>query len=146
MNPLFRNILAIVAGAIIGGVVNMALITVGGNVMPAPAGVDVSSYESLQATMHLFGPANFVFPFLAHAAGTLVGAWIAASIATTHKFRYAMVIGIFFLAGGIANAIMLPAPVWFIVLDLVVAYLPMAWLGSKFALGRLAANSSESPT
>lgn len=141
MNPLFRHILAIVAGLIVGGIVNMALIVVGGKVVPAPAGVDASTYESLQATMHLFGPANFVFPFVAHAAGTLVGAWIAASIATTYKFRYAMAIGIFFLAGGLANAFMLPAPAWFIVLDLVMAYLPMAWLGYRFSAGRAAAEA-----
>ena len=138
MNPLIRNILAIVAGLIVGGGVNMALIIAGGKIVPAPAGVDVSTYESLQATMHLFGPKNFVFPFVAHAAGTLVGAWIAASIATNYKFRYAMAIGIFFLAGGIANSIALPAPAWFIVLDLAMAYLPMAWLGYRFCIGRAA--------
>ena len=40
-----------------------------------------------------------------------------------------LVVGLMFLAGGIGAATMIPAPIWFIVLDLVVAYLPMAWLG-----------------
>jgi hypothetical protein len=34
-----------------------------------------------------------------------------------------------FLLGGIANVAMLPAPLWFSALDLLLAYLPMAWLG-----------------
>jgi hypothetical protein len=44
-----------------------------------------------------------------------------------------MGIGAFFLAGGIVNAFMLPAPVWFIVVDLAGAYIPMAWIGGKIA-------------
>ncbi len=38
-----------------------------------------------------------------------------------------------FLAGGTANVFMLPAPVWFSVVDLVGAYLPMAWIGAMLA-------------
>ena len=39
--------------------------------------------------------------------------------------------GVVFLLGGIAASFMIPAPAWFIVLDLVVAYLPMAWLAGR---------------
>jgi hypothetical protein len=39
------------------------------------------------------------------------------------------VIGVVFLCGGVAASFMIPAPAWFIALDLLAAYLPMAWLG-----------------
>ena len=32
------------------------------------------------------------------------------------------------LCGGVAASFMIPAPAWFIALDLLAAYLPMAWL------------------
>jgi hypothetical protein len=44
-----------------------------------------------------------------------------------------MTIGAFFLAGGIGAAVMLGGPLWFIVTDLVLAYLPMGFLGAKLA-------------
>ena len=44
-----------------------------------------------------------------------------------------VLIGIFFLIGGITNLFMLPAPTWFAVVDLVGAYLPMGWLGGRWA-------------
>src|SRR5262249_37579386 len=44
------------------------------------------------------------------------------------------VIGVCFLAGGVAAARMIPAPAWFVVLDLAAAYVPMAFLGTL--LGR----------
>ena len=73
-------------------------------------------------------------PFLAHALGTLVGAFIAAKIAVSHKMRFALGLGVFFLLGGIAAVFMLPAPMWYNVTDLVLAYIPMAYLGGKMAV------------
>ena len=40
-------------------------------------------------------------------------------------------IGVIFLCGGIAASFMIPAPGWFIALDLLAAYLPMAWLAVR---------------
>lgn len=126
-----KNVLAVLAGIVLGGLVNMALISVGAGIIPPPEGVDPSDMESLEASMHLFEPRHFVFPFLAHALGTLVGAFIAGLLARTHKLGFALAIGAFFLAGGIAMSLMLPAPTWYIVVDLVLAYIPMAWIGGR---------------
>lgn len=131
MPKLLRNVLAIIAGLLVGGSVNMALIALSPSLIAPPAGVDVSDPESLAAAIHLFEPRHFVMPFLAHALGTLVGALAAYLIAGSHKARFAYAIGVLFLCGGVAAAFMIPAPVWFIALDLLVAYLPMAWLAAR---------------
>ena len=80
-----------------------------------------------------WGLINFIFPFLAHALGTFVGAYIAAKIATSYQFSLAMSIGVFFLIGGIAIVFILPAPIWFICTDLLVAYVPMGYIGGLIA-------------
>jgi len=95
--------------------------------------VDVNDVESLRKAMHLFEPRHFVMPFLAHALGTLAGALAAYLIAASHKAQMAYVIGAIFLCGGVAASFMIPAPAWFIALDLLAAYLPMAWLGVQIA-------------
>jgi hypothetical protein len=130
MPKVVRNVLAVLAGLVIGGAVNGGLIALSPSLIPPPAGVDVSNAESLAKAMHLFEPRHFVMPFLAHALGTLAGAIAAYLIAASHKATFAYVIGAVFLCGGIAACFMIPAPAWFMVLDLVAAYLPMAWLGS----------------
>ena len=131
MNPIIRNILAVVAGIIIGSIVNMAIITVSGSIIPPPEGADLTTLEGLKASFHLMEPKHFIFPFLAHALGTLVGAYLAALIAATHKLKFALVIAIVFLIGGIMNICMLPSPIWFTLVDLVFAYIPMGYLGWK---------------
>jgi uncharacterized membrane protein HdeD (DUF308 family) len=137
MHPTIRNVLAVVAGFVIGSIVNMALISVSATAIPPPAGADVTTMEGLKASMHLFEPKHFVFPFLAHALGTLVGAAVAAFIAASHKFHLAMFIGVLFLMGGIASVLMLPSPMWFDILDLGAAYPPMAWIGWKLATRKI---------
>ena len=74
---------------------------------------------------------DFIFPFLGHAVGTLVGAVIAAVIASNKKMRMALIVGVLFLLGGIAVNIMIPGPIWFTATDIIVAYIPMAFLGGK---------------
>ncbi len=128
---IFRAILACLFGLTIGSAVNMGLIMVGPSLIPTPEGVDVTNMDSIGAAMHLYEPKHFVVPFLAHALGTLTGAFTAYSIAGRYRVYAAYAVGALFLVGGITAAFMIPAPVWFIVLDLVVAYLPMAWVSSQ---------------
>ncbi len=134
MRAFLKGLLAVVVGLVVGSAVNMGLVLLGARVVPAPAGVDTTTSEGLAAAMPLLGPAHFVFPFLAHALGTFAGALLATWIAGRVSRVPAAVIGVLFLAGGIASCFMLPAPRWFEVLDVVVAYLPFAWLG--YRLGR----------
>ena len=129
MSPIFRNSVAAVAGLVAGSLVNMALVTIGPMLVPPPPGVDMTDMDSLARSMDLLGPQHFVFPFLAHALGTLVGATLAYFMAARNPRLLALGVGIFFLLGGVGAARMIPAPTWFVVLDLALAYLPMAGLG-----------------
>ena len=134
MNPLVKNILAVIFGIIIGSLVNMGIIMISGSIIPPPQDADIKTMEGLKSTMHLFEPKHFIFPFLAHALGTFVGAIIAATIAATHKIKFAIAIGVFFLIGGIVNVMMLPSPIWFTILDLGGAYIPMGFIAGKLVI------------
>ena len=133
MNKIVRNVLAVITGIVLGSVVNMGIINLQYSFIALPEGVDVTNTESLQSSMHLFEPKHFIFPFLAHAIGTLVGAYLSARIAASHKMKFALGIGIFFLIGGISMVFMIPSPIWFAILDLSLAYIPMGWLSGRLA-------------
>ena len=134
MNPILKNIGAVVAGLVVGSIVNMGIVMLSGSVIAPPEGGDITTMEGLKATMHLFEPKHFIFPFLAHAIGALVGAYVAAKLAATRNMTMALIIGVFFFIGGSINVSMLGGPLWFTILDLAMAYIPMAYLGGK--LGR----------
>ena len=129
MKTFLLALFAVLLGLLLGGAVNMGLILLSSHVIPPPEGVDNTTMEGLAAGMALFEPKHFLFPFLAHALGTVVGALVAGLLSPGRSPMPSAVVGVLFLAGGITNVLMLPSPLWFTVLDLGLAYLPAAWLG-----------------
>ncbi len=133
MNSTIKNILAVILGWLGGSAINMGLILTGHKLLPI-AGIDPNDMDALAAVMPTLEFKYFIFPFLAHALGTLVGATIAGLIAANHKMKFSLAIGVLFLIGGIVVNYMLPGPTWFAVADIVIAYIPMAWIGGKIAM------------
>lgn len=132
MHPILRNVLAVLLGWFGGSVINMGLIQVGHSIFPIE-NLDPNNMEQLAEIMPTLSAEYFLFPFLAHAVGTFVGAALAAIIAANNKMKFAYAIGGLFLLGGIAVNIMIPGPMWFTALDILVAYIPMAYIGGKLA-------------
>ena len=89
MKTIAFNVLALFAGLFIGSLVNIGLVTLGPHVIENPVGVDMSDVDKMRESMKLLQPANFIFPFLAHALGTLAGAAIAARTAASHPMIFA---------------------------------------------------------
>jgi hypothetical protein len=124
------NSALVFAALFIGGAVNMLLVNLGGQLIAAPKGADVTTMEGLKASIHLFKPINFLFPFLAHALGVLISSFLATKFLKRNQI--AMVVGIVLLnfIGGLMMVIDLPgAPLWFDLTDLILAYAPMGFLG-----------------
>lgn len=140
MHPIIRNILAVIFGWFAGSIVNMSLIQLGNKLLPIQ-GIDPNDMNALAEVMPTLDAQHFIFPFLAHALGTFIGALVAGLIAFNHKMKFALAIGVLFLAGGIAVNYMLPGPTWFAGLDIILAYIPMAWLGGKIALNKSKKNA-----
>ncbi len=122
MNLIIKNILAIIIGITVGMLVNMGLIIIGSKIFPYP-----SETYFLDATN--WDIKYFIFPFLAHALGTFSGSF--SSIKISKKIINPIIVGIYFLFGGIYMVSILPSSIWFIYLDLGIAYIPMALLGWK---------------
>lgn len=131
-----RTVLFFIAGLLIGffvgSVINMALINLGPTIINPPEGVDM---KNLEVAIASFETKHFIFPFLAHALGTFFGALTGALFVKKRSLRriLALSITLLFFIGGLIMVIILPAPMWFEVVDLVFAYLPIGWLGYKIA-------------
>ncbi|MEY4351572.1 MAG: hypothetical protein RL078_1651 [Bacteroidota bacterium] len=127
-----KSILLSIVGLILGAVTNGLLVQLGNKLIAAPEGLDLSTEAGLKAAMAHMEPKHFLFPFLAHAVGTFVGAFFVSKMKIERSLIHAMAIGFAFLAGGVMMVMMLPeTPLWFIFSDLILAYLPMAYLGYR---------------
>ncbi len=131
MKKILINFFAVLLALLAGSVLNGALLVLGTKLIPPPEGVNIMDADSLAAGIGLFEPYHFISPFVAHAMGTFLGAIVAVILAVGRPTWPAWVIGGLFFVGGVVNAFLIPAPTWFIVVDLALAYFPMAWLAIR---------------
>lgn len=128
-NTIFRNVMAVILGMFIGGCSNMLILIIGSKILPLPEGVDINKIETIVANIDKYTIPHFINVFLAHGLGTLIGAFICVKLAKSRHFTLALLIGFISLFGGIEAVKMIPAPMTYNIIDLVGAYIPMAYLG-----------------
>ena len=126
---IIRNIIGVIAGVLIGSYVNMFIVNLGPTFFPLPEGVNITTEEGLKAGMAYMKPEHFIAPFLAHAIGTLVATFLAALIVVHRRKNITRVISLLYMAGGAYMVAILSSPMWFNLLDLIVAYFPIGMLG-----------------
>ena len=131
MKTWLQRLLALAVGLFAGSGANMGLITLGESITPLPAGADTSTTEGLRQAIMMFGPEHFVFPWLGHAVGTFMGVLIAMLIQRSNSMIIPMIITSAYLIGGIIMVMQIPSPLWFDIVDLAGAYLPMGYLGYR---------------
>jgi hypothetical protein len=134
---MLRNVLAVVAGMIVGSALNMGLIQLNMRVLfPMPAGMDMNDAAQFNAFVAGLPTLAFLVVVLAHLGQSFVGGWVAARLGASHPMRLAMIIGLLSLAGGIMAMMMIRGPDWMLVeLPL---YLVVAWLAGRIEQKRLA--------
>ena len=126
MKQTLKNIGIVILGIIIGMIVNIGLIILGGTIFVLP-----ENFEPMNAMN--WDCKYFIFPFLAHSIGTLFGAFIVTKLSRNSHIIMPLIIGLYFLTGGIYMITILPAPTWFVILDIILCYIPMALLAWKIS-------------
>jgi hypothetical protein len=129
MNRIIETLI-LIASILLGGLLNGKIIEIQELVIPLPPGADFSTEEGLKSSMKLLSAKHFLVPFLAHALGTLLSGTLAVLfLKKSNRLLYFLwIIGGLFFAAGTYMVAILPAPWWFNILDLSLAYFPMAWL------------------
>ena len=93
MNTLKFILLTLVA-LFVGSLVNGAIVSISGAIIPPPAGADFTTEAGLKASAALMEPKHFILPWLAHVLGTLVGAFLASWWQPTRSLRAVLIIGV----------------------------------------------------
>jgi hypothetical protein len=109
---------------------------------PLPEGLDPNDFEAFRAHIEADGMPTgaMIIVLVAHAGGSFVSGFVCGLIAKRSWYLAAAMLGILWTCGGIAMLMMLPAPTWFAVAD-VLLYVPSALLGVRLG-GALTGRSS----
>ena len=129
---MIRNIGAALAGLLTAFVLIYLIEMLGHSIYPPPPDLDFSDPEAMRPYVASLPPLALLFPMFAWFIGTFAGTLVASFIGTAKPILFAAVVGIFILAGTIANMIVIPHPLWFAVVALI-GIAASAWLAMLVA-------------
>lgn len=109
---LFRNVLAVIVGAVAGAVAVGAIEMFGMMMFPLPAGSKPEDMEWLKANIDQIPLGAMVAVTAAWFAGVLVASIVAGFLAATHKLAMAFIAGDFLLLMTLVMLVTIPHPDW----------------------------------
>jgi hypothetical protein len=125
-----RTIAGVVVGVVVAWLAIMLAEFASAPLHPMPAGLDMRDPESVAAFVATLPASALLLVLSGWVLGGLVGGYVAASI--SRKPRAALTVGIVIVLGVIANAVMIPHPMWMTIAGVLLP-VPAAWLGAKLA-------------
>lgn len=134
---MLRNVVAVIAAFIGGGLIVFAFESMGHLIYPVPKGLDVSNPKAIGDYIATAPVGAILSVVIAQSAGSWVGGLITGLTATA-KFPTAFIYGVLALIMAGLNAYLIPHPTWFKVLSLLLP-IPLSILGShcaKWMLGK----------
>jgi hypothetical protein len=129
---ILRSVFGVLAGVIVGSGLVAVIEAFGRSVYPPPPGLDPRDAEALREHIASLPAGALLIVAVAHLIGPMVGAWLSAKIAGRRPMLHAIVTGAVFLFFGIVNLFLVPHPLWFTALDLLM-YPLAAWLAGSLA-------------
>lgn len=109
-NALVRQVLGVIAGVIVGGLVVFVVELIGHSLFPPPAGTDLSDPEAVKRLISTLPTGALIMVLVGWLLGSFAGAWTANRIARTTIAGW-IVAGLFVLLTAY-NFTIIPHPAW----------------------------------
>lgn len=128
---MVRVILGVVAGIIAGSLCIWGVETLNHILHPYPAGMKANDMEAFKSYIENLPFLGKFMVIVGYALGALVAGFISTKIARNRKPTAAVVCGLIFLSFTIYNMMVLPTPIWFWILGILIWGLVL--VGYRFA-------------
>ena len=120
-----RNVIAVIIGIIVAGVVIFSVQQVNERLFPLPDGLTIEDREGMIAHIKTLPTLAFIIVLLSYLLGTIAGCFVALKIASSHFLPICLIVAGFLLIMSIINLITIPHPLWFSLVNLAI-YIPTA--------------------
>jgi hypothetical protein len=128
------SVLAVLAGAIVAGVLISVVEGISSAVYPPPPGLDLNNPEALRQYIDRLPIGAFLFVLAAWAVGPFAGAYVAARLVRRARMAHGLIVGALFLIAGVLNMLMIPHPIWMWVAGIAI-FIGCSYLGARLAAG-----------
>ncbi len=124
-----RNILAVIAAFVVGGIFVVGLELLGQQIYPLPEGVDPNNLEQLKEYIKQAPVGALLLVLVAQSAGSFFGGVVTGWLGCSRLFQLGLIYGVLALVMAGINVYSIPHPTWFVVLSLLLP-IPLALFGN----------------
>jgi hypothetical protein len=128
-----RSVLAVLAGAIVAGLLIAVVEATSSAIYPLPPGIDLHDHEAMRQHIHSLPIGAFLFVLAAWAIGSFGGSWVAARLATRARLGHGLAVGALFLLAGVLTMLSIPHP-WWMWVGGILALAGCSYLGARLAV------------
>lgn len=130
-----RTMFGVLAGVVLAWLVITLSQLLSAALYPPPSNLDLRDPAAL-AEFIAAAPVTAMACVLAgYGMAAFLGGWVAAKISRQHRPGAALAVGALVLAGAIANTLLIPHPLWMVVIGVLLP-LPAAWLAGRAVRAR----------
>lgn len=125
---IVRRILAVIVGLAVAFLLVAGAEGIAHKIYPPPPGTNMQDMNQVKAFVATLPLSALLVVLAGWLIATFVSTWLAAKIAQNPIPGY--IVGALLLCAGIANAFMIPQPVWFSIASIVI-YIAATWVGAR---------------
>ena len=130
-----KNALAVVAGLLAAFVVFTAIEGLSSIIHPPPPGLNMKNPEMMKEYIATLPLSAKIMVLAAYVIGSLVAGVVVAKVSKSSDKKLPIITGSILTVAAIANLFMIPAPIWFVVINLLI-YIPFVLLGHSKIIKR----------
>jgi hypothetical protein len=120
MGAVLRGVGAVIIGLVAATIFAVGVEWMGSILHPFPPGVDPADLAACRAHVARYPAGVLLLASLGWGLGTFVSSWLATRLGTKRHVAHGAVVGAVLLVLAVVNMAMLPYPIWFWILNLVV--------------------------
>jgi hypothetical protein len=125
---ILRRVGAVIVGMIVAFLLVAGAEGIAHKVFPPPPSTNMQDMAQVKAFVATLPVSVLLIVLTGWLIATFVATWLAARIAGTPMPGY--IVGALLLCAGIANAFIIPQPVWFSIASIVI-YIGATWVGAR---------------
>jgi hypothetical protein len=120
IGSIARSVIAVVLALVLALALIIGVEVMSSVLHPLPPGLDPGDPEVIKAHVVRYPPGVLLLAGLGWGLTTLLSAWLATRLGSGRHPAHGILVGSMLLVAAVANMLMLPYPVWFWVLNLVI--------------------------
>ena len=89
---MLRNFIAVIAGLIVGMIVNVSLVQLNTVFFPLPEGVEMTDTAQMKEAIQAMPATGWILVIAAHLGQAFIGGWVAARLGASRWMMLAMIV------------------------------------------------------